>query len=493
MARLPHKGFARALATMAAAALVWSLATPRALADPQPIADAGADQSVEEQARVTLNGAASFTPYDGPLSFTWSQIAGPPAPLSDPHAPAPHFTAPEVHQNTLLRFALVVEDQGQISTPDEVSVEIKHVNKPPTARATGPQRVQEGQAFTLDGRQSQDPDALDTLRFRWAQTDGPAVELLDSAASTLQLRAPGVDRDSQLRFTLYVSDDAGDTSQADVLIDVSPDQQPPQAQIQAPARVHSGQSVLLDGAMSQDPHGAALRWRWEQAQGPAVELQGQHRPQAHFVAPQVRAPAVLVFALTVSSDLDSEPAWVEVHVDPDPEATWEDSIEVLGSAQQAQAAQPLSLRANRPPEVATAHSQVVRPGARVTLRADGFDPDGDTLRWSWRQRRGPSVQWEQRQSHQASLLIPEDTPASLLLFEVTAHDGALRSEPALTALVVQRPRSSPGISSEPWQEPTEPQARRGCSALPSPGSPRGAWPLLLLGAWLLLRRRRPLH
>ena len=67
--------------------------------DEFPIADAGADQTVNENNLVALDGLGSGDPEGENLSYRWSQIAGPSVALSDPAAVQPTFTAPNVTPN----------------------------------------------------------------------------------------------------------------------------------------------------------------------------------------------------------------------------------------------------------------------------------------------------------------------------------------------------------------------------------------------------------
>jgi len=66
--------------------------TSKAFADP-PTADAGPDQTVNEQTPVTLDGSGSSDPEDGPnVAFSWNQ----PVSLSDANTSSPTFKSPVV-------------------------------------------------------------------------------------------------------------------------------------------------------------------------------------------------------------------------------------------------------------------------------------------------------------------------------------------------------------------------------------------------------------
>lgn len=111
------------------ATFVWTITeSPQ----PQPVADAGADQSVRSNDIVQLDGSNSSDPNGSPLSYQWSQSAGPEVSLSDSSSSSPTFTAPEVNEPTDLIFELTVtNEQGITSEPDEVIITVNPVTTPP--------------------------------------------------------------------------------------------------------------------------------------------------------------------------------------------------------------------------------------------------------------------------------------------------------------------------------------------------------------------------
>jgi len=74
-----------------------------------PVSDAGTDQRVLIGTEVTLNGSRSVDPdHDLPLTYIWTQSAGPSVELSDANAPSPTFVAPD--EPAALTFSLFVSD-----------------------------------------------------------------------------------------------------------------------------------------------------------------------------------------------------------------------------------------------------------------------------------------------------------------------------------------------------------------------------------------------
>jgi glucose/arabinose dehydrogenase len=103
-----------------------------------PVANAGPDQTVNENVLVTLTGLGS-TDSDGTVaSYAWSQTGGSPTvTLTGANTAQPTFTAPSVSATTDLTFSLVVTDNDGTadSTPDTMTVTVNDV--PPGGQEPG--------------------------------------------------------------------------------------------------------------------------------------------------------------------------------------------------------------------------------------------------------------------------------------------------------------------------------------------------------------------
>ncbi|ALA58235.1 PKD domain-containing protein [Nitrospira moscoviensis] len=97
-----------------------------------PTANAGPDQTKNEQTLVTLDGSASHDPDLDPLSYNWVQTGGPLVVVTGANTVNPTFTAPDVGAGgALLTFQLTVHDGHAASAPDTVQVAVVNVNDPP--------------------------------------------------------------------------------------------------------------------------------------------------------------------------------------------------------------------------------------------------------------------------------------------------------------------------------------------------------------------------
>ena len=90
-----------------------------------PVADAGSDSAVNGNTRVTLDGSASYDPDGTTLVFSWEQVAGTSAALTDAGTATPSFTAP--NSDTTLQFELTVTDDLGFASTDQVSIAVSRV------------------------------------------------------------------------------------------------------------------------------------------------------------------------------------------------------------------------------------------------------------------------------------------------------------------------------------------------------------------------------
>jgi hypothetical protein len=183
-----------------------------------PVAQAEvAPANVASGETVNLSAAAS---RDGntparPLSFRWTQTAGPLATLSDGNSATPQFGAPTVTATTTLTFSVAVSNNVPLTANASVSVS---VNPPPPALSVdiiAPDKVSAGSMVTLTGVTA----AGGTVK--WIQMSGPKVVLAGAntlSASFIAPRGP-----SSVAFTLTATTANGVSTTAMRSIAVAPD------------------------------------------------------------------------------------------------------------------------------------------------------------------------------------------------------------------------------------------------------------------------------
>lgn len=265
-----------------------------------PLANAGATQTVAGGASVTLNGSASSDLESDPLTYAWTQTAGPPVTLTGANTGAPSFTAPpKTIAAQTLTFELVVNDGIASSNPAAVDV-IVAANAAPVASAGANQQAFGGGVVTLNAGGSTDADG-DALSYTWTQTGGPSVTLSDANAAAPTFVAPlGLLSTTTFTFEVSVSDGVSPASFATVAVDVAPNTAPTANAGADQGPINGGQTVTLDGSGSSDPENQALSYVWTQLSGTTVQLTGTNTATPTFAAPLANGDQTLVFQLVVS-------------------------------------------------------------------------------------------------------------------------------------------------------------------------------------------------
>jgi hypothetical protein len=187
-----------------------------------PTANAGSDQSVGKNDKVTLHGNGS-DPDGDVLSYRWSQVNGPTIKLSNVNDQNPSFDTSALTRNSgVLRFQLTVSDGYGGVARDSVVIKVNAAKTALiSAHAGNDQTVNEGTNVQLDGSCN---DSLDReFSYTWIQTLGPSVRLSSTTRADPIFTVPEIPNDKTVpiafRFTCLVE---GGTSTDVVIIRVSP-------------------------------------------------------------------------------------------------------------------------------------------------------------------------------------------------------------------------------------------------------------------------------
>ena len=266
-----------------------------------PVANAGADQLVNEGITVTLDGTASSDSDGNTLSYYWTAPEG--ITLSSTTLAKPIFTAPEVATNTDFTFTLVVNDGTVSSTADQVVVTVKQVNKAPVANAGDDQSVNEGVTVTLDGSASSDPDGS-VITYLWTAPAG--ITLNSTTVSKPSFTAPEVATNADFTFTLVVNDGTVSSAADQVVVTVKQVNKAPVANAGADQSVNEGVTATLDGSASSDPDGTTVTYLWTAPTG--ITLSSTTVAKPTFTAPEVSVNTDYTFSLIVNDGTVDSPA-----------------------------------------------------------------------------------------------------------------------------------------------------------------------------------------
>jgi len=180
--------------------------------DDPPVAVAtAAPESATEGDLVTLDGTRSSDPEGAALSYSWTQLSGPRATLSNGREAVCTFQAPNELVDYTLVFALVVSDGARDSAAAEVEVRVGAGDDPPVARAGEDYSIPPLAPAGLDGSGSFDPEGK-PLSYRWTQLAGPPVALSGALGPFASFTAPDAEAEITLVFRLEVSDGASSSA-----------------------------------------------------------------------------------------------------------------------------------------------------------------------------------------------------------------------------------------------------------------------------------------
>ena len=330
----------------------------------------------------------------------------------------------ERHETVVLSLSNLTNARFLTASMNTVTGTIRDDDSFPTATARAEKAdgtpaivVEENEQVTLIGSGS-DLDGDPITEYRWTQTAGPTVTLMNATSQRARFRAPtGLTADEVLRFSLVVtaggeggSDSVDITVNAATMgweVDDAPDQ-----------TVDEDDPVSLSGTVTglnlQGVGRASYSWR--QTRGsPTVELTGANTATASFTAPNLLADATLTFTLTVmvGDDPDTDTVAVTVRAD------------------------------NDPPTANAGPNQTVYEGSTVTLAGSGSDPEGESLSYSWTQTAGPTVTLTDAttatQRFTAPLVPPDTTQTLTFTLTVTATTGSNTAIATDTVVVTVEP------------------------------------------------------
>ena len=338
-----------------------------------PIADAGTDQSVNENTLVTLDASASSD--NGSIaSYAWLQTAGiTTVTLSDSASVSPTFTSPLVDaSNDVLSFQLTVTDDLGVQATDTVNISINDVDTPPTAlisdSAGNPvTAVNHSTEYTLYGNFSSDPEGPISA-YSWAQTAGTAIVVSGASNLSSFTFTPPDEVGTQIVIQLTVTGDEG-AVQDSVSVSLTLENQPPIVDTGTDQLVTEGVSVTLDGSLSKDNEGLIASYLWEQLSGTTAVINNASSSLADFTAPDVPPDVTdeLIFQLTVTDDHGlTDVGTVSVFVQD-------------------------ALVTNQLPVANAGGNQIVNENTTVTLDASASSDDGSIVTYLWEQTSGANT------------------------------------------------------------------------------------------------------
>ena len=381
-----------------------------------PTAAAGPDQIVTQAGTVvTLDGSSSTDSNGDALTYDWSFTSVPQnsdVTLTNPTTVSPTFT-PDINGDYTLD--LVVNDGTSDSTPDSILIVLDIANEPPTANAGPDQNVETGSLVTLDGSGSTDLEG-DTLTYDWVLSTpaGSGATLSDTAAVSPTYTA---DVDGTYTIDLTVSDDAGQSTIDEVVINATTTNAAPVANAGPDQNVATGSLVNLDASASSDANGDMLSYTWTLTNIPTSSI------------------------ATLTDSTSSSPQFT---VDLD--GTYEATLLVNDGSEDSTTSTVMitAQTANSAPTANAGIDQNITTTTVVTLDGSASsDADGDSLTYSWSLTSTPTGSTA---SITDQTLVTPTFTADLdgsYVAQLTVSDGVASSTPDTITIVAETFNSAP--------------------------------------------------
>lgn len=247
-----------------------------------PIADAGGDQFNTPAGNVRLDGSASYDPDGDPITYQWTQVAGPPVTINNPTAAVAGFTAAAGQSYA---FRLTVKDDQGAQGVARATV---------TSRSALAVRILRFTANPIQVRAGQPVNLLWLIENADSASISPVVGAVNATQGTVQV--------NPTETTTYRLTARNATSEAVETFTVNVERPLPRIiSFQAsPATINKGQS-------------STLSWQTENAD--TVTVTGVGTVQATGTAP-VSPSETTTYTITASNQFGSTSATAVVQVGP---------------------------------------------------------------------------------------------------------------------------------------------------------------------------------
>ena len=169
------------------------------------------------------------------------------------------FDVPESAADSTLTFKLTVVDDKDASDTDEVTVEVESA---------------------VNNEAQQTETETDTNTNQQTETDTNTNQQTETDTNT-------------------------NTNQQTETEQVEQENIPPKADAGGDKNAEVNTEVKLDGGQSSDEDGEIVSYKWEQTDGPKVDLKNSDEQTASFDVPESAADSKLTFKLTVVDDKDA--------------------------------------------------------------------------------------------------------------------------------------------------------------------------------------------
>ena len=367
-----------------------------------PMVSAGKDQVAFQSVNVITLVSSALDPDGDSLTYSWTQVAGPPLQLSTTHGK--YLTILPTHidysQTNPLTFQLTVDDGFGGVASDTVSVyPISGLlsNRLISIQAGPMQIVHEGETVTLSA--TGETANGKPISYSWIQLLGTGVQLDSYTGPSVKFTAPQLPSETEMILSFQVTGYSSGNGWANALalVKVIPANGSPIADAGPDQSVSENAHVKLIGT-GTDPDNDKLRYSWTQKSGMKIDLYEQATFSVYFFTPNIStASEALVFELTVT--------------DSQGNSDKDDVVVTINTV-------------NLPPRASAGPDRKVIGGSDVSVTGLGNDPENGPITYSWKQIAGDTISFDTTQpsfSFKAPSVVSGETKR--LVFQLTVTDS----------------------------------------------------------------------
>ncbi len=182
-----------------------------------PIANTGADMTVEEVTNITLDASGSSDPDGTIVSYEWQTQSGEGVSNTEPT-----LSLGSLKVGSYTAILLVTDNDGNTATDTIIITVVEKVtekeldteqlteNKPPVANAGADQNIVEGDDLHLNGSSSSDSDGV-ISKYEWYESTSPTTTILGETVTITGLKK------GKYTITLKVTDNSGNWSEDNMI------------------------------------------------------------------------------------------------------------------------------------------------------------------------------------------------------------------------------------------------------------------------------------
>ncbi len=360
-----------------------------------PVADAGPDQTVNQNVFVNLVGSGT-DPEDNNLRFHWSQQSGSEVTIYMRSSEEVYFVSPfiEGDSENLIFQLKATDSDGNIDT-DTATVTVTKQNHPPNANA-GPDRRIFSESEVIVTGVGVDPDG-DPITFSWKQISGDAVTF-DGTNAAISFTAPHVSSGDTKRVILQltVTDSLRQSDTDRLTLIVVPENNKPSVDA-GPDQIINENNLGSVFCTAFDVENSILTYTWTSASSDLI-FDNPSAPGSTFMSPSVVESKNIELTCSVSDGIFTE----------------SDSLTLT-----VQNTLSLPIIANAGPD------QIVNENVIVTLDgSESFDAENQSLFYMWTQTSGESIIIDSDTSAQSSFMSPTvaNNEIKVLELELRVYD-----------------------------------------------------------------------